>query len=449
LRASELCVIAAVGLLAVPNSYQRGPAESIRVDSPTVVARASTQHPLDEPYIAVDPRDDQIWVAVAIVRGSALTFPDVLKDQTCASFASIDGGHTWRRHDFPVTGCADPWVVIMDDGHAIASMLAASPAFPAQGSAGLLVFRSDDRGQTWDGPVGLGASHDHAAMAIDRHGAHRGWIYITSHKSIRADEGVRRYGPWISRTRDGGKSFDDPVTPIPDNLHNFAEMPAVLADGTLVVSFVDGFYPTERTDRDGAFERRRAWMIRSSDGGHTFSVPLFVNDACGPPPGFRLSALAADTSGGTFRDRLYFACREKGGGAIVVNHSADRGERWSQPVAVHAPDGDPTVDERIPGLAVNRDGVLAVAWIDGRSSTNHHCEQRVFVTASLDGGQSFLPAAAVSSTPRCDDQTRVGSSTGGDYFGFAPAADGSFRLLWAEMRDGVKQLVTTVIRVGS
>jgi hypothetical protein len=99
------------------------------------------------------------------------------------------------------------------------------------------------------------------------------------------------------------------------------------------------------------------------------------------------------------------------------------------------------------GLAVNRDGILAVAWMDGRSSPGHRCEQSLFLTASIDGGQSFVPAVRVSSTPRCDDQTRVGSSTGGDYFGLAPASDGSFRLLWAEMHDGVKQLVTTIVRV--
>jgi hypothetical protein len=156
---------------------------------------------------------------------------------------------------------------------------------------------------------------------------------------------------------------------------------------------------------------------------------------------------AADTSTAAFRDRLYFACREKGGGAIVVNHSADRGERWSTPIALHSPAGDAVVEERTPGLAVNRDGLVAVTWIDGRSVPGHRCEQNVFVTASIDGGQSFLPVARVSSTPACDDQTRAESSTGGDYFGLAATAEGAFQLLWAEVRDGVKQLVTTTVRV--
>lgn len=443
------CGVLALCLLPARGALAEG--QSLRVQQPTLVARATPEHPFDEPHLTVDPRDGNHWLAATIVRGSAPTFPEVLRDQSCASFVSSDGGKTWDRHDFPVTGCADPWVVLTDSGQAIASMLAGSPSLPNQGTSGLVVFRSNDGGRTWDDvPVGLGPSHDHPVMAIDRsESPHRGWVYISSHRGIRADDGLRRYGPWIARSRDAGKSFDDPVSVIPNNVHNFAEMPVVLIDGTLVVSFVDGFYQTERVDRDGTFERRRAWVVRSTDGGHTFSVPLFVNDACGPPPSFRLSALAADTSSSSFRDRLYFACREKGGGVIVVNHSADRGERWSVPISLSSPETAVGVEERIPGLAVNRDGVVAVAWIDGRSAAGHHCEQSVFVTASLDGGQSFLPAVRISNSPACDDEARAGSRspTGGDYFGFTATVDGAFRLMWAEVRDGLKQLVTTTVRV--
>jgi hypothetical protein len=36
---------------------------------------------------------------------------------------------------------------------------------------------------------------------------------------------------------------------------------------------------------------------------------------------------------------------------------------------------------------------------------------------------------------------------GGDYFGLAAAADGSFRLLWADSRDGIYQLRSSSVRV--
>jgi hypothetical protein len=71
----------------------------------------------------------------------------------------------------------------------------------------------------------------------------------------------------------------------------------------------------------------------------------------------------------------------------------------------------------------------------------------VFVTASIDGGRSFLPPVRVSTAPACTDETIVQSPTGGDYFGLASTPDGSFRLLWSEMRDGLSLLALATIRV--
>jgi hypothetical protein len=68
------------------------------------------------------------------------------------------------------------------------------------------------------------------------------------------------------------------------------------------------------------FEGRRAWIIRSENGGSSFSTPFLVsNDVCGPPPVFQLSALVADASEGPSRDRLYFACRQSGGPVVIVS----------------------------------------------------------------------------------------------------------------------------------
>src|SRR5437867_9018844 len=120
--ASRLTVIA--GILFV--SVVTADAQAIRLQPPAIVAKGTPQHPLYEPQLVIDPRDQNHWLAVSIVRGSAPRYPDTAKDQTCAAFLSADGGKNWQRHDFPVTGCADPWAVFTPDGHAIASMVAAS-----------------------------------------------------------------------------------------------------------------------------------------------------------------------------------------------------------------------------------------------------------------------------------------------------------------------------------
>ena len=421
-------------------------AQTIVVDQPLVVARALNQRALYEPQLALNPTNPNHMLAIAMVAGSGNTVQDRIKAQTCASFVSMDAGRSWNRHDFAVTTCFDPWVVFTPTGAAVVSMLGVhSTARP--GDSNLLVFRSDDGGRTWDdNPVALGRGHDHPVLVIDTNGSSRsGWIYVSSHRGTRADDGTMRWGPWIARSRDGGKTFDDAVTVVPNNLHNLAEMPTVLSDGTLIASFVDASHQSSDKPNGVGFERRRAWIVRSRDGGHTFSIPFFVNDACGPPPGFRLSALAVDQSTTALRDRLYFACREKGAGPIVVNFSADGGEVWSDPIAVSAqPDARP---ERIPGLAVNNRGVLLVAWIDAGTGAGHKCEEQVFVAASTDGGRTFSAPRTVSNVSGCDDAASVPSSTGGDYFGLVAMPDGRFRLLWSETPSGASQLVTSTIDV--
>jgi hypothetical protein len=69
----------------------------------------------------------------------------------------------------------------------------------------------------------------------------------------------------------------------------------------------------------------------------------------------------------------------------------------------------------------------------------------VFATTSADEGASWLDPTVISTAPACDDSTRVGNTTGGDYFGIAAVPDGTFRLLWSEMRGGHSELVTVSV----
>ena len=277
----------------------------------------------------------------------------------------------------------------------------------------------------------------------------KGWIYVTSHHGVRRGDGKATYSIYVVRSRDGGKTFDEGVNNFPNNLSNSAEMPAVLTDGTLIASFVDVDGPAPAGQQSERFDRRRAWVLRSTDGGTTFSTPLFVNDACGPPPGFQLSALTADRSDGPFRDRLYFACRQHGGGPIVVNASADRGDTWSKPAVVGSAPVDAAA-RRIPGIAVNNLGVLGVAWIERRMRSGDRCQEVQF-SASLEGGTTFLTPQRVS-TSSCGDSPADAIAlrrwpTNGDYFGLATMADGRFRILWPEMRGGASVLLTTSLEV--
>jgi hypothetical protein len=189
------------------------------------------------------------------------------------------------------------------------------------------------------------------------------------------------------------------------------------------------------------------WTSISADGGATFSAPRFVGDCAG-----YWGQLAVDGTTGPYRDRLYWACWDRSNRHVLVSTSSDRGESWSDPVAVDRGSG-PVQTARI---AINRDGVVAVSWYDGREDPRGYrgtfrC-QRVFVTASLDGGRTFLPDVPVSSAENCPITPRNNESgwrwpAGGDYHGLAAAADGRFHLVWADSRDGLYQLRTATVTV--
>ena len=76
----------------------------------------------------------------------------------------------------------------------------------------------------------------------------------------------------------------------------------------------------------------------------------------------------------------------------------------------------------------------------------------LYLAASLDGGGTFLPEVKVSTAENCPDTPQNAEAgrrwvAGGDYFGLAAAAEGSFRLLWADSRDGIYQLRSSSVRV--
>jgi hypothetical protein len=416
-------------------------AQSIKVSPSTLVALGSPEHPIVEPHLAIDPLHPEHFLAAAFLTAKpGLKYPQGQDEQICAAFLSMDSGSTWTRHDFNSTWCADPWVAITPDGQALVTMVAKHPAFPQQATSGLVGFHSADGGRTWDSlPIGLGRGHDHPTMTVDlSRESRRGWIYLSSHRGRSADDGHVRYGVYMARSRNGGKSFDDPTYLIPNNLHNLTEMPIVLSDGTLVESFVDATFTSDTggVQRNEIYlDRRRAWVVRSSDGGYTFTSPLFVTDACGPPPGYRLSAFATDISRGQYDGWLYFACRAAGGGPIVVTHSRDRGETWSPVVRMQATAHD-TVTYPIPAVAANDRGTVLVAWTGASGLPNEKCDRNLYAAASMDGGHTFSSRELIAPC-----------AGGGDYFGLVAVPGGRFRLLWPETRDGLQQLRTTVVEV--
>ena len=327
---------------------------------------------------------------------------------------------------------------------------------------GTLIQRSDDLGRSWSEPVVVplgdgGGPPDRPVVVVDRSDGHqRGSLYVAHGQSF-PGAGVRQplYGTAIVASRDGARSFELPVRILHDNLQQQPFDAAMLDDGALVVLFMD------YAAGGRLLEHRRSWLVRSSDGGQSYSTPLLVHEQVDSEMPWSVAVDHSDRH----RDRLYLAIDgywkrtppsrsnmpSTGMGGILVKSSDDGGESWSR--AVLATDTPPRINQETPAIAVNASGQVGLAWYDTRADDRGDCFDLYF-TASLDGGRSFLPNVRISehtSCPRAPDTAWRGIGQrwafGGDYTGLAAAADGSFHIFWAGLREGVYQIWTSRVTV--
>lgn len=125
-----------------------------------------------------------------------------------------------------------------------------------------------------------------------------------------------------------------------------------------------------------------------------------------------------------------------------------------------------------PAVAVNDSGVVAISWFDTRGAQDGR-SYRQFITASLDGGRTWLAATAVSEQAgdphgavnltyqvsawrHPADSMRISLTsaasrwgTGGDYMGLVADASGVFHPWWTDSRTGTFQIMTAEVRVAS
>jgi hypothetical protein len=247
---------------------------------------------------------------------------------------------------------------------------------------------------------------------------------------------------FVARSPNGGETFDEPTRVTASGLPTFALSPIVLSDGRLVVPF------SNRARSNTGTESRPldlSWSVTSHDGGATFSPPRFISDC-----GARWSGTAVDDTTGPYRDRIYWTCWDRPAEKLLLFASSDGGQSWLNPTVV----ARGYVQNGV--VVVNRAGVMAVAWYDGRNDPRGYRSvfrcQAIFFTVSLDGGRTFLPDVKISSAENCPDTPANAEAgrrwvAGGDYFGLVAASDSRFHLLWADSRQGIYQLRTSTVTV--
>jgi hypothetical protein len=259
---------------------------------------------------------------------------------------------------------------------------------------------------------------------------------------------------------------------------------ALLSDGTVVISNWQSLKKSARDAQDriasdypgdpGPPTCEISVVLIPPDGWQRPKIVKAADKYCSETSTTRTAdSLAIDGSSGVFKDRIYVAWADarSGNSRIMFTYSADKGETWSRSRVVDEMPRDPThsPDSFMPTLTVNKDGVVGLSWNDRRENPDNIGYFARF-TASLDGGESFLPSVRLAERPARFRQAEEGETIssyvaedgsnpptlrivrnpefhGGDTAGLCADASGIFHALWIDNRDGRDQAYTSTVTV--
>jgi hypothetical protein len=470
----------------------------IEVGPNVQVSKARDKFAHDEIILAADPKDPNYLVGCSIVNSTAEN-----KNYT-AVYTSDDSGKTWRltleTNNFDFTG--DPACAFGANGAAYYVALARNenPKKKDDKDAKkepenfMPVYHSTDHGMTWSAPTVIPFGFeglDREYVVVDTTGGkYSGRVYVHGTGDAQAiDEHGFRTTLSLFRSSDGGVTFDPPVKrEAPDGKYVLGMgNNVVLSDGTWVGIFGE----LRDTEWTGEFRhpdptKPNAWLkiLTSDDGGASLAESSTVADFFMDWPPDNSSVvpyIAVDATSGPFKDRLYavWSDRSSGRDEIHFSYSSDKGKKWSPVRIINEdrpfPGGFDKPDHLMPLVAVNRDGVVGISWCDRRDNPDNLGWWERF-SASLDGGETFLPSERVSEAansygkndrfgytagaygggtspqaPSGDYTISVGLDAfhfnGGHTGGMAATADGVFHPFWIDNRTGIHQIWTAPVHV--
>jgi len=430
--------------------------------------------PNNEPNVAVDPENPLHMVASSNDYGSCC-------DQYYTTF---DGGHTWQTGNMSTRGPnitgSDP-ITVFDPKHDTVVHISlnyhVTSGRPAV-NGDVVASESTDGGLTWQVPTvvghGLGARRffDKPDATVDTSPSspYYGRIYVT----WSGFDGAFRYlsSPILmASSDDGGTTWSTPRVISGSNPtyctfqssgpggvcdEDQASAPRVGPDGTLYVAFMNSQHAAAW--EPGEQEENQYMVVRSTNGGQTFSNPQHVVDLEDGTRDYPLNAdgrqtlsglqvrvwgagtLAVDPTSG----RLYISYSDNSMGVHDVDNPVTRSEAfvvtsangtsWSAPAMV---DPDPN-ESWFPWIDVAPNGTVGVIYNDRRAGNTYVAE---FAQGAYGSLNTTVVSQALShpddsaffkaGIPECPDCALFH----GDYLGLDYGSDGVANLAWTDMRD--------------
>ncbi len=396
---------------------------SIQVGENRLIDIPYADYVIGEPHLSIHPKNDN-----QLLIGAMMWSTDGMNNIYCVTLTTSDGGRRWQSNKFSDKSSADPWTYINSKNEAVFTML---------GKELMWTYYSRNGGLTWEDSVAHGRHHDHQTLV-----GTDSLVYVISAQTIRQRENLVRESVYISKSIDGGKSFDKGINLTHNNISRNTMTPVILSDGKLIISYNEYAFTTN-DGKQQRLSKNHAWTISTTDTDDVFfSEPRFITDNSSGFP-----VLAVDQST-TYLDRLYWVSSADQGKSITIYHSTNGGESWSPETIVVRSDFQKT----IPNVAINKDGIVGITWYEKHSEK--FCQDFYFA-ASSDGGITFSKPVKVSEATSCADPEkcagalRGGWSSGGHYTGLAAKSNGAFLAVWADARSGRYQLYISEIGVST
>ena len=305
------------------------------------------------------------------------------------------------------------------------------------GTYGICVAKSTNKGVTWSSTYNVSSTtvglSDKEWIAADMtNGPYSNNLYIVWRQF--GSTGMRSV-----RSTNGGANWSSPQT----YTGGQGAYAAVGANGSIQGGSV----------YNASLNGSSILVNRSTDGGITFSPQVvattFVTGGivcagrytvknCIRMDGF--PRMAADNSYTSSRGNVYVVYSRNPGTADVTDinfvRSTDYGVTWSAPVRVN--DDATTTDQWMPAISVDsKTGKIFISWYDSREDPTNNLLTKIYGTVSTDGGLTFSPNTAVSTTLFNPNSMAVGQPGGenyiGDYHGIAAIGNTSY-VVWMDAR---------------
>ena len=326
-----------------------------------------------EPYISINPENSQHMVVAWI--SWTLTSRFVIKTKT-----TFDGGETWSNGvnlAHAVTGftSADPSIEFDHNGHVFVSYVDYSGYDVDPFAGGVFVSKSADGGLSWDGPVEvININSDPGKRAIDRP-----WISIDRSGGVNngtiyvttmnAKESTIGYNPYLTVSTDGGNSFE-PWRYL-DTAGWFAGNIILQPMPTPTINSLGVFHAIYPSYVPAQNLLPQFIIASSDDGGNSlnYHTVLTANEAITDTLAKKGYLIRSDPADAEHFAFIYLDI-SNGDMDVYFTESYDSGESWSNGIRIN---DDPIANNRMQDLLwadFDYDGDLVVSWRDRRNGTD-------------------------------------------------------------------------------